>query len=302
VLLTADWLVAMHNRRLPRQLSGDYRTAPANAMRPMMLPSQRHARRNGLVVGNPPPFADFGLPHNPNRGAAREKRLGIPDNWHHPLRVEMWQMSRGVKRCYMVCPSPRNCMRVPPGRGKRPGRHREDDMTDWGKWCLNRGDCRVAALSRIERGSKLNQKVCPQRVLKLFMVMCSPEELADAHVAQTWINSIPSAIVNRHQAHISVLERRYGILFEPRRLLCQRCLGVRYNQGPERRRKQHARRKGRVYGELAAASNGVGASRGVRIEYGVSGAYVATGPIVEEVERPRQPRALQRLDTLLRGE
>jgi hypothetical protein len=276
VNLTADWLLGLQSTRMPRQLAGDYRTAQANAMRPLGMAPGRFVRRPDLVLGEPPPFADYGLPRNPNRGAARQKMLGIPETWSHPLRVELWRCGRVIKKHFLICPHPKNCgsqrsrgieLRDRSVSARRGSSRGDDELDDDGR--IDLSDPRLPRLSTIQRGSKMNMKVCPQRVWKLFMVMCTPQELGDAKAARLWIESLPANVARRHQEFIVKLIDRYGLLFDPRRLLCQRCLGVRYNQGPERRRKQYAHGRGI---EFRAAAQSPQTWECVR--YGLSGAYV----------------------------
>ncbi len=213
VSLTADWLLRLHNRRMPRALSGDFRTAQANAMRPPTMEPQGYVRR-GLTPGLPSPYADFGLHGNPNRGVTRTKMLGIRQDWAHPLRVELWQLSPPLRKPFLICPHPRNCACGPDGRP-------------------NERNPRLPGLSTIRRGFKCNMDICPQRVLKLFMVLCTEAELADSLIARSWIDSLPLRMRRKQHPTIARLVERYGMLFHPRRLLCQRCLGVKYNESPE---------------------------------------------------------------------
>ena len=217
VILTADWLLAMDRKRRPRALSGDYRTAQANAMRPPGVPARR--ARRGLTPGVPTPYHDFGLHVNPNKGACRVKKLGVPDTWTHPLRVELWKLSEAItKRPFLICPNLKNC---PP------------NCPSPLDWKLAGYDPRLPGLSTIARGSKLNMEICPQRVLKLFIVQCTEAELYDAFAAQTWIRTLPPGLRVKHDRFIGRLVQRYGLLFHPRRLMCQRCLGIKYNESPE---------------------------------------------------------------------
>ncbi len=222
VSLTADWLLWLHNRRMPRALSGDFRTAQANAMRPPTMEPQGYVRR-GLTPDLPPPYPDFGLCGNPNKGVRRAKMLGIRQDWTHPLRVELWQLSPPLRKPFLICPHPRNCCRSGEAIGDEP-------------------DPRLPRLSTIPRGSKLNLEMCPQRVLKLFLVLCSEAELADAEIARCWIDCLPPAIRCKQQQRIARLLQRYGMLFHPRRLLCQRCLGVKYCESPETIRRLRMRK------------------------------------------------------------
>jgi len=73
---------------------------------------------------------------------------------------------------------------------------------------------------------------CEGRSLKLFLPMCSEEELRDALTARLWLDSNKQRIARsatlRPQA--SRLLARYGVLFPPRQLRCRKCLGMRYGE------------------------------------------------------------------------
>ena len=73
---------------------------------------------------------------------------------------------------------------------------------------------------------------CDQRALKLFLPLCTEEELRDALTAQRWLNNnqkrIATSSTLRPQA--SKLIARYAVLFEPRSLHCRKCLGLRYGE------------------------------------------------------------------------
>ncbi|MCZ6542506.1 MAG: hypothetical protein O6768_02460, partial [Planctomycetota bacterium] len=84
----------------------------------------------------------------------------------------------------------------------------------------------------------------PQSVLKLFMVLCTEAELADSLIALSWIDSLPLRMRRKQHPIIARLLERYGMLFHPRRLLCQRCLGVKYNENPETIRRLRMRTAG----------------------------------------------------------
>lgn len=93
---------------------------------------------------------------------------------------------------------------------------------------------------------------CPQRCLKLLMVQCTEAEQRDARVAQLWIESLPASIVPRVRPAIARLTARYGLIFQPRMLVCPRCVGgtgknggVRYGNHPETVRQNWRRRRAR---------------------------------------------------------
>ncbi len=73
---------------------------------------------------------------------------------------------------------------------------------------------------------------CTKRSLKLFLPMCTQQELRDAITAQLWLDSNQKRIARsstlRPQA--SQLIARYSPLFPPRRLQCRTCLALRYGE------------------------------------------------------------------------
>jgi hypothetical protein len=79
------------------------------------------------------------------------------------------------------------------------------------------------------------------------MIQCTKAEYRDAKIAQLWIDSIPSRLrlSPLYRDHIHRLIARYGLLFQPRRLLCPRCVGgvgVHYGNHPETVRQGWRRR------------------------------------------------------------
>jgi len=106
-------------------------------------------------------------------------------------------------------------------------------------------DWRLPPLSIAKPGLGTKKKGCPQRVLKLMMVQCTPQENRDAMLAQTWMKSLPPEAASRQLSVISQMVERYGPIFEPRVLLCPRCLGVKYGNHPENSRQSWRRRNGK---------------------------------------------------------
>ncbi len=94
-------LLDIHNRRKPRLLSGDYRTAKANAMRytpgkPPSHPDQRATQRR--------PGRDHGLTPNPNKGVSRNKMLGLDELWTQTLTLERWRLHERLAYHFLICP------------------------------------------------------------------------------------------------------------------------------------------------------------------------------------------------------
>ena len=79
---------------------------------------------------------------------------------------------------------------------------------------------------------------CNQKFRKLFMPLCTPAEARDADLAEAWINQLDArCTITRAplppslMAHRASLLDRYGLLFRnERRLVCRKCLGLRYGQ------------------------------------------------------------------------
>lgn len=227
--ITADDLLALTRRKKPRVLNGDWRGYRAPAMRTCRFdpdqPIRIRAGRHDVTVILP---FDAGLDANPNNGAASEKKLGIWSNWHQPLRIEKWRFpTRTQPGYYLVCPG-----------HATPNDHRArgDDSID----------PRLPPVSTRPLGREDPKSgQCPQRIYKLMMPMCTQAEFEDACRAQYWIASVPMSIRAKVQPEINTLIERYGLLFQPRTLLCFRCLGVRYGNNPETARQSWRRLAGK---------------------------------------------------------
>ena len=227
--LTADSLMYLWDHQLPRKLGGDWRTPRANAMRPTDYPEGKRYTNRYSRARTSLPYFDYGLDRNPNKGAARMKRLGIWSNWMQAIRIEKWVYSDKQPPQYrFVCPgSFCSADREPP-----------TDAPEGADW-------RLPPLST--RGRGLIRAGCPQLVSKLFLVHASDAEFDDAMAAQMWIEHLPERIRGRCNDDISRLIRRYGILFQPRMLVCRQCLGLKYGNHPDQARDSwHRRTKGRL--------------------------------------------------------
>lgn len=214
ITITARDLARLADRRLPRALAGDLRTARANAMRPPSFKRSRYSMntfRCRVTRAQPiawPPAA--ALDPNPNRGAARSKRLGLRHSWSQSVTIETWKYPRRIRHAYFfVCPGHVSATGL---STRKPGREHP------------------------------SSRRCPQRCLKLMFVQCTNAELRDANLAQVWMNSLPAAVAREHRIVIQRLVARYGLILQPRTLLCPRCLGVRYGNNPETVRQGWRRR------------------------------------------------------------
>lgn len=266
--LTADDLLTVLSRRLPRYLGGDWRTVRANAMRPRWFDPDKpfHFRAGRKDVEAITPF-DAGLDDNPNKGASRSKVIGIWETWYQPVRLEKWQFpTRKLPGYFLVCPGhalaaqlqslERAIDRSSPRRRKKI----EEHLMKVRQWMLARfrdeeeladppgmdHDPRLPPLSTRPAGREdPKSRRCPQRTYKLMMPLCTEAEFRDACIAQSWIDAIPARLIPQHRAMIETLRARYGLLFQPRVLLCPRCLGVRYGNNPENARQSWRRLSGK---------------------------------------------------------
>ena len=225
VTLTVHDLLAMHERRRPRRLAGDWRTDRAIAMRNDGFDRTRgfrnRAPRNATSIRQ----HAHNLPANPNHGAAATKLIGIREineqTWTHPIRLEKWRFAtRRLPGYYLICP----------GTFIARNRHVGDDV-------------RRPPLSTAPPGRKAVG--CPQRCHKLLMPLCTRQELLDALAAWSWINAIPATMTTQCRHAVTELTERYGVLFPPRTLLCARCLNVQYGNDPETSRQNWRRAAGK---------------------------------------------------------
>jgi hypothetical protein len=261
--VTAAMLHDLHQSRMPRTLAGDFRTARANVMRnhgsdqQSALSDQIQSKTQNpkskirfrlRIKRNAVAFPiDIGLDGNPNKGAARTKRIGLEADWSQPIRIEKWVYPKRIRPAYfMICP---NSIRHREHREHRVGKNSELNLSSVSS--VNSvvqlpPPLSTRPPSRLDPFSSGGR--CPQRCLKLLMVQCTPHEAADAEAAQLWIDSLPDKLRLRepYRSHINRLIARYGPIFHPRMLLCPRCCGgrggVRYGNNPETVRQSWRRR------------------------------------------------------------
>lgn len=206
IIMHVEWVRRLHMKRQPFALQGDYRTAKSNAM--------KHPH---LINGEP--MREQSWPLNPNRSASRTKKLGLWTGWEagyetlgpwrQTLRIERWQRRSNKSKSKTT-----RTETTPPGS---PPSHQHFII------CPR----------------------CEAKVSKLFMVLCTLEEVIDAEFAEAWIAHVDA----QHQAtrlapptqRLKLRARiidRYGLLFRARRLVCRSCLNVRYGQVREESRRE----------------------------------------------------------------
>jgi hypothetical protein len=255
---------ALARQQMPRRLGGDWRTGRAPAMRPsksqngagMSLeqggygPGHRsYELGRALAIAADEPVSpvirrglDAGLEGNPNRGATREKRFGLDEDWVQRLVLEKWEhASVSGKQYFLVCP----------GCADRSRGGRNDALDLDGGRIRSTVDAKglkgmtgtTSNCGDGSRGAHGKGWVCGQRVYKLFWVLGRPEEHRDALIAEAWIAGLSSGQLAGASAAVSALVDRYGpIMGDDRLLRCRRCLRLRYGQSPEVLRRKRARR------------------------------------------------------------
>ena len=93
------------------------------------------------------------------------------------------------------------------------------------------------------RGEGSSHGPCCGKALLLFMPLCTRQEVIDAEFAEGWVRLLDA----RHAAAAHPMNpatlalrdrliRRYGVLFNGRRLVCRGCLGIRYGEVKGRRK------------------------------------------------------------------
>lgn len=79
---------------------------------------------------------------------------------------------------------------------------------------------------------------CNNKSLKLFLPLCTKQEMQDADIAEAWLKQLDvhqqikrTPLLPAIITHRAKLINRYGILFrDERKLVCSKCLGLRYGQ------------------------------------------------------------------------
>ena len=210
--LTTPFLLCLRDRRLPRTLIGDWRTSKSNAMKDhRSRKRQPPAQRLGTL--------DFGLTANPNKGAAATKLLGLPLDGNFNS----------------ANPAPGTLDPTSPSA---------------------QGWSQLVRIERHRLHASLAQHflICPacgKKYLKLFLPLCTRDEIRDADLAHTFLrshfpqlftDSLSSPSVPRSLSplvpSVQSLLSRYSLLFPPRRLLCRHCLGLRYGEVKKNRRRR----------------------------------------------------------------
>jgi hypothetical protein len=187
IIITARMLKDLHNHRMPRELIGDRRSFKSNVMK-------------GRVPGS-----------NPNKGASREKKLGLwgageigfpAAGWSQELRVERW-------------------LRFP--------------LSSLQSFCAT---VSVRASAPPRNQHFLICPGCETKVVKLFLPLTTQAEEDDAELAEGWVRLIEAHPKFRLQRTRDPVVRdlcdrivnRYGLLFRGRKLLCRGCLGLKYGE------------------------------------------------------------------------
>jgi len=172
--LNAYRLWKVHKTRRPRKLSGDYRTAKANAMRPMPGLPPSHGKQGSKTKH---PGSDHGLQLNPNKGATCNKVAAIDpfERWRYRLRrnlhergirdvmatrlwsmdvepwtqtltLERWRLHERLAQHFLICGPPADGEAQTPGGGG-----------------------------------------CGEKYVKLFLPLCTEAEARDAMLAFQWL-------------------------------------------------------------------------------------------------------------------
>lgn len=135
---------------------------------------------------------------NPNKGPDRTKMFGIPiELWEQTLTIQRWRFP------------------LPP---------RYDPRTD-----SVRPHARTQHFILCPR--------CQRKVCKLFLPMCSEEELRDAILAQQYATLLATHPLTRNAPltpHDAAIITRYRAIFAPRTFTCGPCLHLRYGEAKGR--------------------------------------------------------------------
>lgn len=238
VVMHARWLWMLHQKRKPREIQGDYRWK-SHAMQPVRgWDRDKRWKRSLKDLAGPDmgPERSKILLANPNRGACQEKMLGLAADWEQELTVEHWfvakvsdeayvlpnlreKWDRRIRRYFLMCPGKALGYRSVPVW--RPDARRVTP-TERQKWWW--------AIGREAWGEP-----CTGKCYKLFLPLCTPQELDDSMIALEWLKMVDQL---RRAGRLSaaatedeqVVAARYGPLLPPRRLVCGKCLGLHYGK------------------------------------------------------------------------
>lgn len=242
ITLGARFLHKLHVDRNPLTLQGDWRTSKSNAMKrkaignrheamvaderyPFDAEAQRRAyeRFDGAFVRDHPLPAG-----NPNRGApftSGGKQIGLMADWTQTIAIERWRLHERLGKHYLRCPNSHKPLAI----GHKGGKDSETAISD---------PSSPYGISLMAYG--FQSHACQGKALKLFLPVCSIQEANDSELAEGWVNLVdgrysggvapcrpmpPEVIEMRYR-----LLQRYGVLFRGRRLVCRKCLGVRYGE------------------------------------------------------------------------
>ncbi len=179
--IDARFLHHLHQQRKPQQLAGDHRSRKSNIMK------CRYRDAPYITAANP------------NKGATRLKRLGLPEfDWEQTIAIQRWFFPLPPRfDPYLNCMQPRH---------------------------------RLQHFLQCPR--------CKRKVVKLFLPLCTAEEARDACFAQEYITLLNTHPLTRNAPATpldAAIAARYGPLFQPRTLACRTCLHLRYGQARGKR-------------------------------------------------------------------
>lgn len=199
-VITTHYLIRVRDHKKPVRLDGDRRTRKSNIMK------SRYA--------DPP----YRRASNPNFGATLLKILGLdPYAWEQTLTIQRW--------AFPLPWTHRNFNRAFPIPVHGPGGRRTHVIQP----------CRFQHFLLCPN--------CNVKVAKLFLPLCYEQEKRDADLAQQWATLFATHPATRNKpmtpAEAAIITR-YAPLFEPRRLVCRKCLRLRYGEAKGRSRAERA--------------------------------------------------------------
>lgn len=184
-----------------RTLERIAQTQPARPLKGDLRTRKSNCMKSRYSPGDRP--GEFAT--NPNRGATRLKAFGLPDGYHLETGKPLWSQTLIIQHWRYLL---NRTIRTYHGRAK---------------------DFRTQ-----------HYLVCPTcktrphiKHAKLFLPLCTVEEIHDANLAQSFLLRQQRKRGKRNQPpdsfEIQLIER-YAMLFHPRQFRCRHCLGIRYGE------------------------------------------------------------------------
>lgn len=258
----------LNNREKPLQIRGDYRTTKSNAMKTPTIIIQPHATNSKPLPQNQ--NQNQNKKHtqqpNPNRGATQTKILALTLHQNHPTIIinnqdhlttatqppnpkynQPWYQTFTIQRWQYPIHNNINENQADNIDNYDDNNYPDQyNTSESSKKSVNNKNHITSAtrtqhfllcptctkIHKLRYPPGTTQHNFPPKYTKLFLPYCTPEEFADAQIAQLYINSTlrPQNPNGPTSPLEQTLINRYQTLFPPRQFQCRHCLNLKYGE------------------------------------------------------------------------